>query len=199
MAQWPNNGFWIGWLDSLTSSVTVSPNHNQLQELTIFSRTLLPWLPRTRTIPFAFYDWLLIYDWTTYRVSKRIHRRHILYPAMDTCELHRKYLFLYFCIYSALHRNGSYPIVACISVVSYCCRLYLAMGCLARICLRGNVFTESLPSNGSTCHTIMYVYMCVPSVGIFCYYKKVNFWLALLILLSFLKDSRSFLAIILVY
>jgi hypothetical protein len=30
-----NNGFWIGWLDLLTASSTISRNHNQLQELTI--------------------------------------------------------------------------------------------------------------------------------------------------------------------
>jgi hypothetical protein len=46
-----NNGFWIGWLDLLTPSFTISLNHNQLQSLSInFSRTLLPWLPRARSI-----------------------------------------------------------------------------------------------------------------------------------------------------
>jgi hypothetical protein len=49
-------------------------------------------------------------------------------------EPHRKHFFLSCCIYSALHSNGSYP---------NCCR---------RIFCRGNVFTESLPSNGSTYH-----------------------------------------------
>jgi hypothetical protein len=39
---------------------------------------------------------------------------------MDICEPHRKHLFLYCCIYSALHSNGSYPIVACVSVVAGC-------------------------------------------------------------------------------
>jgi hypothetical protein len=42
-----NNGSWIGWLDLLTASFTITRNHNQLQELIIFSRTLLPWLPTT--------------------------------------------------------------------------------------------------------------------------------------------------------
>jgi hypothetical protein len=78
----------------------------------------------------------LIYDWTNYIVSRRTHRKHIQYPAMDMCEPHRKHRFLSCCIYSALHRNGSYPIVACVFVVAYCCRLYLATGCLPRICLR---------------------------------------------------------------
>jgi hypothetical protein len=32
-------------------------------------------------------------------------------------------------------------------VVAYCGRLYLATGCLPRICLRGNVFTESTCDN----------------------------------------------------
>jgi hypothetical protein len=76
----------------------------------------------------------------------------IRWPEMDICEPHRKHRFLYCCIYNVLHRNGSYPIVACVFVVAYCCRLHLATGCLPRISLRGNVFTELLPSNRSTCH-----------------------------------------------
>jgi hypothetical protein len=59
---------WIYW----QLLCAVSPNHNQLQKLTIFSRTLLPWLPRTRS--FSFYNSDLIYDWTTYIVSRRNHR-----------------------------------------------------------------------------------------------------------------------------
>jgi hypothetical protein len=96
----------------------------------------------------------LIYDWTTYIVWRWTHRRHIHCPAMDICEPHRKHHFLY-CIYSALHRNGSYPIVACVFVVAYRCRLYLATGCLPRTCLRRNMFTKSLPSNGSACHSML--------------------------------------------
>jgi hypothetical protein len=30
-----NNGFWVGWLDLLTTSFTISFNHNQLQQLKI--------------------------------------------------------------------------------------------------------------------------------------------------------------------
>jgi hypothetical protein len=30
-----NNGFWIGWLDLLTSSCTIVLNHNQLQEIAL--------------------------------------------------------------------------------------------------------------------------------------------------------------------
>jgi hypothetical protein len=40
---------------------------------------------------------------------------------MDICEPHIKYLFLYCCIYSALHSNGSYPIVTCVFFVAEMC------------------------------------------------------------------------------
>jgi hypothetical protein len=73
-------------------------------------------------------------------ISRRIHRRQIRYPAMDICELHRKRRFLYCCIYSALHRNGSYAIVASVFVVAYCCRRYLATGCLPTMCPRERVY-----------------------------------------------------------
>jgi hypothetical protein len=39
-----NNGFWIGWLDLLTSSCTIYINYNQLQQL------IINLLPRTRSI-----------------------------------------------------------------------------------------------------------------------------------------------------
>jgi hypothetical protein len=45
-----SNRFWIVQLDLLTASFTVTHNHNQLKELTVFSQTLLPWLPRTCSI-----------------------------------------------------------------------------------------------------------------------------------------------------
>jgi hypothetical protein len=111
-----NNGFWIGWLDLLTPSfqsllVTIIYNNSQA----IFSRTLLPCLPRTRSILVLVYDWLLIYDWTTYVVKRRTHRKHIRCPAMDIWELHRKN------IYSALNSNGSYAIVACVFFVAGMC------------------------------------------------------------------------------
>jgi hypothetical protein len=97
---------------------------------------------------FSFYDWLLIHDWTTYIVSRRTDRKHICFSAMDICEPHRKHRFLYSCIYGALHSNENYPIVACVFVAAYCCRLYLATGCLLRICPHGNVFTSSCPVTG---------------------------------------------------
>jgi hypothetical protein len=40
---------------------------------------------------------------------------------MDICEPHRKHLFLYRCIYSALHSDGSYPTVARAFVVAGTC------------------------------------------------------------------------------
>jgi hypothetical protein len=40
---------------------------------------------------------------------------------MVICELHREHFFLYCCTYSALHSNGSYPIVACVFVVTGMC------------------------------------------------------------------------------
>jgi hypothetical protein len=73
-------------------------------------------------------------------------------PAMDTCKPHTKLLFLY-CIYSALHGNGSYRIVACVFVVAYCLRLYLVTGCLPRICLRGTFLSSRCLAMG-ICVTI---------------------------------------------
>jgi hypothetical protein len=63
------------------------------------------------------------------------HREHIRWPAMDTGEPLREHLFLYCCIYSALHRNGSYPIVACVFVVARMCspRCCLEMGLHVKI------------------------------------------------------------------
>jgi hypothetical protein len=38
------------------------------------------------------------------------------------------------------------------SLVADCCTHYPPTGCLPRVCLRGNVFIEALPSSGSICH-----------------------------------------------
>jgi hypothetical protein len=113
-----NNGFWIGLLDLLTPSFTISRNHNQSSAEPFF-------LDRRgfALFSFSFCDWLLIYDWTTYIVSRKTHRKHIRCPAMGTYEPHRKHLFLYCFNYSALHSNGSYPIVACVFVVAGMCLL----------------------------------------------------------------------------
>jgi hypothetical protein len=40
---------------------------------------------------------------------------------MDICEPHRKHLFLYCCIYSAVHSNGNYPIVSCVFFAAGMC------------------------------------------------------------------------------
>jgi hypothetical protein len=80
---------------------------------------------------------------STYIVSTRTHRKYIRCPAMDICEPHRKHFFLY-CIYSALHSNGSYPIVACVLRALPSNRYPIA----PRVCFCGNVFSDPLPSNG---------------------------------------------------
>jgi hypothetical protein len=118
-----NNWFWIGWLHLLTPPCTISLNHNQLQYLLI---NLLP-NPSSLTVEESPHShslsfWLLIYDWTTYVVSRRTHKQHIRCPVMDICKRHRKHLF--FCCtsaYSALHSSGSYPIVACVFDVAGMC------------------------------------------------------------------------------
>jgi hypothetical protein len=50
---------------------------------------------------------------------------------------------------SALYSFGVDPRKTPSSVVAYCCRRYLATGCVPRICLRGKVSTYLLPSNKS--------------------------------------------------
>jgi hypothetical protein len=57
-----NNGFWIGWLDLLPPSCTISLNHNQLQKLTI------NYCLRFASFPFSCSFWFeseseLLYDW----------------------------------------------------------------------------------------------------------------------------------------
>jgi hypothetical protein len=41
-------------------------------------------------------------------------------------------------------------------LLSYCSRLYLATGCLTKICLHGNVFIEPLPSSVSIHHITLF-------------------------------------------
>jgi hypothetical protein len=56
------------------------------------------------------------------------------------------------------------------SIVAYFCTHYLATGCLLRMCLRGKVFIESLPSNGSLRHNILIrwnVYIFFGSLSLF--------------------------------
>jgi hypothetical protein len=101
-----NKRFWIGWLDLLIPSLQyllITINYKNSQS--IFSRNPLPLLPRTRSI-------LIL----------------VLWLAMDICEPHRKHHFLYCFIYSALHSNWSYQIVACVFVAA---RMFLQSRCPA--------------------------------------------------------------------
>jgi hypothetical protein len=150
MAQWlikTGSGLddWIYWQLLLQSSVIIinlQPNPSSLtDEESLHSRS-------RSTTDFGFTTGLLIQ-------SRGRPIEDIRCPAMDICKSHRARRFLYCYIYSALHSNKIYAIVACVFVATYCRRLYLVKGCLSRICLRGNVFAESLPSTGSICHNIL--------------------------------------------
>jgi hypothetical protein len=69
---------------------------------------------------------------------------------MDICELHRKHLFLYCCIYGVLHSNGSYPIAACVFFVAGM-RLpirFPATGIHVTILIQANRFYDELLSCG---------------------------------------------------
>jgi hypothetical protein len=82
-------------LQSLVITINLQPNHSFLiVEDSLHSCSL------------SFYDWLLIYEWTIYMVSRQNHRKHC---------------FLYCYIYSLLHSNGSYPVVVCICIAVKMC------------------------------------------------------------------------------
>jgi hypothetical protein len=97
-------GFGLDLLTLLLQSLLIAINYNNSQS--IFSRTLLPWLPKTCSIPILVLR--LTSDLRLYHllISRWTHRKHIRCPAMDKCESHRKHLFIYCCIYFALHSNG---------------------------------------------------------------------------------------------
>jgi hypothetical protein len=63
---------------------------------------------------------------------------------MDICEPYRKHL-LFYCIYGALHSNGSYPIVAWVFIAAGICLLSrcLEMGLHVKIRRLCNVFTTA--------------------------------------------------------
>jgi hypothetical protein len=68
-----NNGFWIGWLDLLTPSVTISLNRNQLQELTLNlqpnpSSSTAEDSPHSRST--------ILYNWTTLTLMSSRHGPH---------------------------------------------------------------------------------------------------------------------------
>jgi hypothetical protein len=77
----------------------------------------------------------------------------ILMILYDLCLLPAQ--FCYIIVY--IRKVKSYVQIAdrCLAMdVLYCCTHYLAVGCLPRICLRGNVFIEPLPSTGSIRHNM---------------------------------------------
>jgi hypothetical protein len=92
---------------------------------------------------------------TTYIASRWTHRKHIVAPqwiyANHIQNTASSVVFTARCIATEiirwLHAYSSSRIVVD----------YLAMGCLPRICLRGNAFIEPLPSSGSIRHNM---YMC---------------------------------------
>jgi hypothetical protein len=94
--------------------------YNFSESQSVFSWTLLPWLPRTRPILILLL-FLLIRSCTTCIVSRLTHRKYIRCLAVDMWKPHRKHLFFYCCIYSALHSNGSNPIVAAIFIAAGMC------------------------------------------------------------------------------
>jgi hypothetical protein len=76
-----NNWFWIGWLDLLTPSFTISLNHNQLEQLTINL------LPRTRSILILLFRFSHKF-WTELRNSlERSHMTSLYNLGKDQIEL----------------------------------------------------------------------------------------------------------------
>jgi hypothetical protein len=75
------NEFWIGWLDLLTASLTISRNHNQLQPFFLDFRELAP-------CSFSFYYSLDCLSWTK--------RRWLVYP-LGRDHAQKTQLF-YFCV-----------------------------------------------------------------------------------------------------
>jgi hypothetical protein len=139
-----NKGFWIGWLDLLSPSLQtllIAINYNASQP--IYSLTLLPGLCEDSLHSHFRTTSHLIMFCTTYIVSRRIHRKHVPCSGMDICESHTKHLLLYCRIYSALHSNGSYPIVACVFIIAEMCS------------------PSRCPATGLHVTIYIYIYVCV--------------------------------------
>jgi hypothetical protein len=117
----------------ITQSITITHSRSSAEPFFLERRGLAPF-------SFSFYDWLLIYDWTTYIASRRTYRKHIRCLAMDIGKEHRKHLFLY-CIYARC-------------IATEVTRLLPAYS-LPRECVY-----QSLPSNGSTYHSIVLLLYC---------------------------------------
>jgi hypothetical protein len=104
-----SNRFWIGLLDLLTPSLTVSLNHNQFT-ITHSQSSAEPFFLACRGLaPFSFSD---SFDSVLYHLYNL--------KAVDICEPHRKHLFLYCCIYSALHRNQVIRLLSAYSLSREC-------------------------------------------------------------------------------
>jgi hypothetical protein len=128
-----------------THSLVITINYKNSQS--IFSPILLPWLPRTRpTIIIALSD--LIRFCTTYIVSRWTHREHIRCPATNHTENTASSV-----VFTApLHRNLSYPIVACVFIVAGMCS---PSRCL-EMCLTYPTATSLrllVPSSLAVCHS----------------------------------------------
>jgi hypothetical protein len=83
--------------------------------------------------PCHFRQMPLIYDWTTYIVLRWVHRKHIRCPAV-------------------VYANHIESISSSIVTFTTCSITTDIIRLLPAYSLYGNVFTESLPSNESTCH-----------------------------------------------
>jgi hypothetical protein len=124
---------WIYW-QLLLQSFVITTNYKNSKS--IFSLTLLPWLPRTRSF-------LVLVLRLSHSVLYHLHsleaghRKHIRSSVMDICEPHTKHLFLYRFIYSALRSNWSYPIIDCVFVAARMClsSRYLQIGLYVTVCL----------------------------------------------------------------
>jgi hypothetical protein len=163
----PVTGINILMLYVLTAYFTIARNHKQLNKnsQSIFSRTLVPWQSKTRLI-------LVVVLWLTsvqsQRVRVRVTLRLVVYCrsvrlCVKSLETHDQCSFFPPQTYANHIENTSSLVGTCSGLYSngilrllpvYYCTLYLATSCLLRICLRRNVFTESLPSNGSMCHIL---------------------------------------------
>jgi hypothetical protein len=70
-----NSGFWIGWLYLLTpslQSLVIAINYNNLNS--IFSRTRLPWLPRTCSILVLVVRLIWVWVWVSLMLRPTVSR-----------------------------------------------------------------------------------------------------------------------------
>jgi hypothetical protein len=140
-----NNGFWIGWLDLFTPSCTVTHNDKYNSSQSIFNRTLLPWFPRTRSI-LVLVLWLASDLWLTYIVLRQTHRNTSVVQQRIYAN-HIENTASSIVVFTVpLHRSGSYPIVACVFVVTGMC---LPSCCPATVLYVTIWFTLAIGERGS--------------------------------------------------